>query len=345
MLIEKDSKIKKKSKILTFLTYLPFFFVITGMTAWAMGAIYFSNLPVRFLRLSLSFLFPCFAAIIFWRIHPFRKAVFFYLVLFCVVLAWWWLIPPSNDRQWQPDVAVLCRADMNGDEITIHNIRNFEYRSTEDYTPRYYDKTFSLSKLQTADLYIVFWGPTLIAHTMMSFGFGDQGYVCISIETRKEQGEAYSAIKGFFKQYELIYIVADERDLVRLRTNYRYEDVYLYRLKAEPLLIQEVFLDYFKQIDHLTQQPEWYNALTQNCTTAIRGHTRPYTKKHPFDWRLLANGYLDTLLYERKAVDTSLPFEELKRQVHINAKAMQSGDEQDFSCHIRDGLPGMEEVK
>jgi len=342
--MEKDKK-EKKSKILRLLVYLPFLLLIVGMTVWAVGAIYFSNLPGPFLRATLSILFPCIVTAVFWRIHPFRKAVLFFMVIFLIVLVWWWFIPASNNRQWQPDVSVLSHADINGDDITIYNIRDFDYRSTEDYTPRYYDKEFSLSQLQTADLYIVFWGPTLIAHTMMSFGFGDQGYVCVSIETRKEEGESYSTIKGFFKQYELTYIVADERDLVRLRTNYRHEDVYLYRFNVDPKLIREVFLDYFKQINRLVEKPQWYNALTHNCTTTIRGHTKPYTKKHPFDWRLLANGYLDTLLYERKAVDTSLPFDQLKEQVHINDKAVQWNGSRNFSDFIRQGLPGIEEIQ
>ena len=143
----------------------------------------------------------------------------------------------------------------------------------------------------------------------------------------------------------MIYIVADEKDVVRLRTNYRHQDVYLYRLKADSVLIREVFLDYFKQINRLNKEPEWYNALTHNCTTTIRGHTRPYTQKRPLDWRILANGYSDTLLYDRKVVDTSLPFEELKRRVHINERAVQWDGYEDFSGYIRQGLPGMEKSR
>ena len=342
--MEKDKK-KKKSKLLMLLIRLPLFLLIIGMTAWAAAAIYFLYLPARSLRIVASTLFLCIVIVLFWWIRPFRRAALCFLILFVVVLFGWLLIPASNNRQWQPEVAVLCHADINGDDITIYNIRNFDYRSKKDFTPRYYDKTFSLSQLQTVDLYLVSWGPTLIAHTMMSFGFGEQGYVCISIETRKEQGESYSAVKGFFKQYELIYIVADERDLVRLRTNYRDEEVYLYRLKSNPDVIREVFLDYFKQINKLAEKPQWYNALTHNCTTTIRGHTRPYTKNRPFDWRMLANGYLDQMLYERKVVDTSISFEELKKQVHINDKAVTLDANQNFSRCIRDGLPGMEEVK
>jgi hypothetical protein len=274
-------------------------------------------------------------------VRPFARSFLFFLIPFGFVLIWWLLIPASNNRNWQPMSAVLCHADINGDDVTIHNIRNFDFHSETEFTPQYYDKTFSLSALKTVDLYLIYWGPTLIAHTMMSFGFGDQGYVCISIETRKEVGEEYSAIKGFFKQYELNYVVADERDLVRLRTHFKDEDVYLYRLKAQPQVVRNVFLDYFKHINRLTEKPKWYNALTHNCTTTIRGHTLPHTDKRPLDWRLIVNGFLDEMLYERKDIDTSLPFTELKKQVYINGKAVKWDASQDFSRHIREGLPGI----
>jgi Domain of unknown function (DUF4105) len=228
--------------------------------------------------------------------------------------------------------------------VTIHNIRNNDYRTETDYTVRYYDKTFDLATLRTADLFISSWGSPYIAHTSMSFGFGGDDYVAISIETRKSKDEDYSAIKGFFKQYELYYVVSDERDVVRLRTNYRGEDVYLYRLNAKPELVRGVFLDYFTYINHLKEQPEWYNALTHNCTTAIRGHVVPHavTRRWP-SWKLLVNGYLDERLYETKVVDQSLPFPELKAHSHINERAKAANDAPDFSKKIREGLPGMGE--
>jgi hypothetical protein len=262
----------------------------------------------------------------------------FFGILWCVVLIYWFWIPPSNTRQWQPDVAVLPSAQMDGNSLTVRNIRNCSYRSPTDYTVSYYDKTYDLRKLDGADLFICFWGPMKIAHTIMSFSFEDGQHLCISIETRKEVGESYSAIKGFFKQFELIYIIADERDLIRLRTNYRKETVYLYRLDAKPELVREVLLDYLNSVNQLNRQPEWYNALTQNCTTAIRGHTVPYAHGK-MDWKFIANGYLDTLLYERKVIDTSMPFETIKSLSRINDKAAQCGDGDDFSNAIRAGLP------
>jgi hypothetical protein len=312
--------------------------VLFLMALWAMAAIYYSNLPAPFLRVVGAILFPLIAIFIFWRIRPFRKGLLGFGGLWFVVLLWWLWIPPSNQRNWQPDVAVLPSFTIDGDKITAHNIRNCDYRTTTDFTVSCYDKSYDLSKLQGADLFICYWGPTAIAHTIMTFCFEDDQYLCISIETRKEVGEDYSAVKGFFKQYELYYVVGDERDLIRLRTNFRGEDVYVYRLTAKPELVRSVLLDYLATINQLNEKPQWYNALTENCSTAIRGHARPYTHGR-MSWKILANGYLDTLLYERKSIDTTMPFEQIKAVSRINGKALKAGNSDDFSIQIRQGLP------
>lgn len=308
------------------------------MTVWAAMAIYYSNLPWHFLRLAIAIAHPILCAVLFFAIRPFRKYGFIFFADFAVILVWCLLIPASNNRNWQPDVAVMPSATFDGDMLTVYNIRNCDYRTEEDYTVSYYDKTFDLSKLQGADLFIIYWGSPLIAHTIMSFCFEGDQYLSISIETRKEVGEGYSAVKGFFKQYELFYVVGDERDVIRLRTNFRKETVYLYRLAAKPELVREVLLDYLKSVNQLNRQPEWYNALTQNCTTAIRGHAAPYTHGK-MSWKILANGYLDTLLYERKAIDTKMPFEQIKNTSRIDDKALKTDNNVDFSVRIREGLP------
>jgi hypothetical protein len=262
------------------------------------------------------------------------------LAAFAALLGWWLLIPPSNNRNWQPDVAVLPWAEIRGNLVTIHNIRNCDYRSETDYTVRHYDKTFDLAALKHVDLFLVHWGSPYIAHTMLSFDFEGGGTVCISIETRKEVGETYSNYKGFFRQYELTYVVADERDLVGLRTNYRGEQVYLYRVNASADLIQHVFLDYLREVNSLRERPEWYNALTGNCTTGIRGHTQPFNPSR-LGWRMIVNGLLDEMLYEKHMLDTSLPFPELKKRSLINQRAQGLDKSPDFSRLIRVGLPGI----
>ena len=254
--------------------------------------------------------------------------------LVALVLAWWLSIAPSNHHDWQPDVAVLPWAQVDGDVVTVHNVRDNDYRTERDYTVRHEDRRFSLAALRTMDLFLVYWGSPLIAHTIMSFGFDDGRYLAISIETRKEKGEDYSAVAGFFKQYEVIYVVADERDVVRLRTNYRGEDVYLYRLLRPPERAP-IFLEYLRHVNRLRNRPEWYNALTHNCTTAIRGHAQPPGARSWRSWKLLANGYLDELAYEIGAVDRSRPFPELRARSHINEVARAAGDAPDFSRRIR----------
>jgi len=310
------------------------------MTGWGALAVFYSNLPAA-TRAVAAALFALVALAVLSFVRPRSRGILIFCCLFASLLAWWLRIPPSNYRQWQPDVAVLPSATIDGNRVTIHNVRNCDYKSETDYSCRHYDKSVDLDKLETADLFLVYWGSPNIAHTMLSFGFGDQGELCFSIETRKEMGEDYSALKGFFKQYELTYIVADERDLVRLRTNYRKEDVYLYRLKATPELIRKVFLDYLREVNQIKDHPEWYNALTSNCTTNIRGHTAKFNPGAKFDWRIIVNGYLDRLLYDRGVIDTSMPFEELRRKSYINPAAQAADGAPDFSRRIRMGLPGM----
>jgi hypothetical protein len=315
---------------------------LLAMAGWATAAILYSNLP-DFLRPWIAGIFGIGSLVVLVGMYRKRRARLGFLAAFAVVLVCFLLIPPSNSRTWQPDVAVLPYATFNGNEVTIHNIRNSDYRTETDYTVRHYDKTFNLAKLKSVDLSLVYWGSPYIAHTMMSFGFEGDGTICFSIETRKEIGEAYSTIKGFFRQYEITYVVADERDLIGLRTNYRVgEDVYLYRLNVPADLARNVFLSYLQEVNSLKEQPEWYNALTDNCTTSIRGHTAPYNPDARLDWRIIVNGFIDEMLYERKTVDTSMPFPELKKRSLVNEKAKGMDKSPDFSQLIRVGLPSME---
>lgn len=268
------------------------------------------------------------------------RALGTYLVLFVALVVWWRGIEPSNERDWQTDVAVLPRATIEGDVVTLHNIRNFDYRSETDYTPAYYDKRFELSKLEGVDLVAVYWMGPAIAHTFISFAFAGGEHLAISIETRKEKGEGYSTIKGFFRQYELHYVVADERDVIRLRTNYRHdppEDVYVYRLQGSIESGRAFFVDYMKQINALNAKPAFYNTLTTNCTTNIWVHSRVNAGHLPFSWKILASGYVPEYLYEAGRLDTSVPFTELRQRAHVNARALAADKAADFSRRIRDG--------
>jgi hypothetical protein len=250
---------------------------------------------------------------------------------------------PSNNRDWQPDVAVLAFADIDGDRVTVHHIRNFDYRTETDYTPAYYDKTFELSKLESVDLFAVYWMGPKIAHTMLSFGFEGNEYLAVSIETRKEVGESYSTFRGFFRQYELYYVVADERDVVRLRTTFRKdppEEVYLYRIQAPIENGRRLFLEYMRRVNALKEQPEFYNTLTTNCTTTIWVNSKINEDHLPFSWKLIFSGYVPEYLYEHGRLVTNQPFDELQKQSLINSRAQAADDSPDFSRLIREGLPG-----
>jgi hypothetical protein len=255
------------------------------------------------------------------------------------VALWWMSIPPSNTRDWTPDVARTARASFYGGRVTIQNVRNFNYRSESDYDQRWETRAYDLDRIRGVDLFLSFWGPTQIAHTIVSWDFDDGQHLAVSIETRKEKGESYSALRGFFRQYELYYVVADERDLVGLRTNYRGEQVYLYRIRIPAQQARALLIDYLNEVNRLTNHPQWYNALTQNCTTTIRGHAQNIGASGNLDWRLLANGRLDQLLYERSQIDTSIPFADLRARSNITEKAKAAGYSSDFSLRIRQGLP------
>jgi hypothetical protein len=188
-------------------------------------------------------------------------------------------------------------------------------------------------------MFLSSWGAPAIAHTISSWEFADGRHLAISIETRKEKGEEYSALLGFFRQFELYYVVADERDVIGVRTGPRGEDVHLYRLRGSPALARALLLDYLREVNQLARRPMWYNALTHNCTTQIRHHVQQITPGNPFDWRILANGYLDELGYRRGQINTSMPFAELRSRSDITARAAAAGDRADFSRLVREGLP------
>ena len=314
---------------------------LLGGNAWAVAALYF-DVRIAWLRLPLAVLFAGVVLGIYYAARRRGLAKAMCAGCFALVLGWWLLLEPSNTRAWQPDVAVLPSAEFTGSKVSIRNIRHCDYRTETNFTVRHYDQTYDLDKLRTADLSVVHWGSPLIAHTMVSFGFEGGDYLCISIEVRKEEGESYSAVRGFFRQFELTYIIADERDLIRLRTNFRQgEEVYLYRLRMEPERLRAILEEYLRRATSLREQPEWYHALTSNCTTGIRHITdQARGLQSRWDWRILANGRSDEMLFERGAFASELPFAELKERCHINARARAAGSALDFSRLIRQDLPG-----
>jgi hypothetical protein len=304
--------------------------------AWAFGALYF-DFPKTGALAAIAFVIAVLAIVIFVRGKLLKLGIVF--GAFAVVASWWLTLKPSNDRPWQPDVARTAWAQMNGDEMTIHNVRNCDYRTASDFTPRWETRTVRLSQITGMDVAINYWGSPWIAHPIVSFQFSDTLPLCFSIETRKTLGQQYSTLAGLYRQYTLIYIVADERDCIRLRTNYRREDVYLYHTLASPAQARERFREYISRINALHENPRWYNAVTSNCTTSIRTQ-RAAQLRTAWDWRILLNGKADEMLYQHHAIATGgLPFSELKQRSLIDERARAADKDPDFSRVIRQGLP------
>lgn len=304
--------------------------------AWAFGALCYDG-PATW----LAVLQVVAIIAVFFLVRGWRRKLGIFGVWFAVVVVWWLSLKPTNEANWQPDVAKLPKAEIEGDVVTISNVRNCDYRTTTDYTPRWETRSVRLSQITGIDLAINYWGSPWMAHPIASFQFADAPPLCFSIETRKKEGQSYSAIGGLYRQFELIYVVADERDVLRVRTNYRQgEEIYLYRTTISAKAARERFLEYVRTINRMASEPRWYNAITTNCTTAIRAQHPPH-ERLPWDWRMLVNGKGDEMLYERSAIVTAgLPFTELKRRALINPAAKAADDDPDFSKRIREGRPG-----
>jgi hypothetical protein len=314
---------------------------VAGMTAWAAGAIYYGDFGGPGVRGAAAISLVVATALAFAVLPRRRRTLVGFLVVFAVVVGWWLRIPASNDRDWQPEVSVAPWAEIQGDRVTVHGVRNFEYRTETDYVARWEDRTYDLRALDSVDLVAVYWAGPAIAHIFLSFGFAGKDYLAISIETRKEKGESYSTIAGFFKQYELVYIVADERDVIGVRTNYRQpqEDVYVYRVRGPSERGRRVFLDYLKGMNELKAHPQFYNTLTTNCTTGALMHTRVNPESPPLSWKILLTGYVPEYIYDLGRLDTRRPFAELQRMSNVNKRAHAAGQDPAFSQRIREGLP------
>jgi hypothetical protein len=320
--------------------------VILGWGAWAFGALWF-DFPFATANHAAAYAYlGVFFVLLFLIARVGRWAALGVIALMALVTLWWFSLQPRNDRDWQGDVAREPWAEVNGDFVTIHNVRNFDYRPDNrsgEKGPRWETRTVRLSQLTGIDAFLNFWGISWMAHPILSFQFKDAPPVAISIETRKEKGEGYSALGGLYRQFELVYVVADERDVIRVRSNYRDgEEVYLYRTTMPQEEVRERFLEYIRSMNELHAHPRWYNAITANCTTAIRSQ-RSIAARSPWDLRILKNGHIDEMFYERGLLKAEgLPFAELKQRALINPAAKAADQDPVFSQRIRAGRPGFD---
>ena len=302
------------------------------ITLWMAGAIYYDVCRGtrwgRFVTLGWAVgIAAMFAA---WQ--PLWQPFVVLLGVAALFLGWWILQKPSHDRDWAPSVALLPRAVREGDAITIQNIRNFEYRTLDDFTARYETRTFHLPNLNALDIIFFNWGLPWMSHPVLVFDFGADGRVCMSIEVRYRKDQDFSILRSFYRQQELIFLAADERDVILRRAKHGCnEQAHLYRFNTSAEELRTTFLDYVDAINSLHETPRWYHGLCANCTTTF--YRLPHSRWR-FDWRVLVNGRLDRALYEDNRLDRTLPFEELRRLARLNDIA-NNAPENGFGDHIR----------
>lgn len=273
-----------------------------------------------------------------WTNRPTLGVVGFALA-FAGLLLWWQHIQPSNDRLWADDVAQMASGEVSGNQVVLHNVRNFDWRTNTDYTQRWETRTYDLARLQSVDLITSYWTGPAIAHVLVSFGFADGQHVVFSVEIRRRKDQGYSEIGGFFKKFELSVIAADERDVIRVRTNVRGEDDYLYRIRMPLPAKRALFLAYVGEADSIMATPKFYNTLTANCTTIVYHMVRHIVGHLPLDYRLLLSGYLPSYVYQVGGLDTRYSLQQLHSLGRITDRARAADRSAQFSAEIRAGIP------
>ncbi len=332
----------KLQQILKFsLTSLLSLFIILA-ALWSGLALYY-QLPVALPWLSLAIVLwsglSIFALQRLWR-HSLWQGLLIYLLLHGAVLLWWTALSPSNQQLWEDDVAQMTSGTINGDQVTLFNVRNFDWHSETDYTPRWETRHYDLSQLKSVDMLTSHWGMEAIAHVLVSFGFDNRQFVTFSVEIRKKQGQQFSEIAGFFKQYELSILATDEHDAIAVRPNVRGEDTFLYRIDMPEKIRRQLFLSYVEQANQLIEEPRFYNTVTANCTTLVFGMMQHISGGLPLDRRLLLTGYLPSYIDELDGLTDGFDLAQLRSAGRITERSKQAQSSENYSKIIRQGVPG-----
>jgi len=278
-----------------------------------------------------------YAAAALWRGRP-RRALWAYLIGLAALCGWWQALAPSNDRVWADDVARTLRGSVAGSVVTLENVRNFDWQPDSDarYTPRWETRRYDLDRLASVDMVLSYWSSPAIAHTLVSFGFSDGRHVVFSVEIRKERGEQFSELGGFFKQFELSVVAAEERDILYVRAGPRAERVYRYPVDMPAPAMRELFLSYVRTANELVDTPRFYHTVTANCTTLVYRMVRAIVPGLPMDYRILLSGYLPEYLYEQGGLDGGQSLAVLREQGFIGVPALPGPDPVAFSRAIRE---------
>lgn len=325
-----------KYNYLKLITKITLVLILIVAWIWGFAALYLAGPGSHWVQFLFAAAFGLLLPTAFLFTKSFAQGCILSLCLFALLLLWWQTLTPTSVKDWAPDVAKISHGEIQGNTLTMYNVRNFDYKSEQLFYQQWETRKYNLENLQGVDIFLSYWASDHIAHTILSWDFGDDGQLPISIETRKDKTQEYSAVKGFFKQFEICYIAADERDIIRLRTNFRKERVYLYRLQAPQERVLALLKDYLTEMNSLVDQPEFYDALTHNCTTTIQIHANATRDDAPppLDWRLIASGHVDALLYDRGVISSELPFAELRKASRVDLKMQKEGKE-DFSNTMR----------
>lgn len=312
-------------------------------SVWAIMALWFQAPWSGVGRYYLSILwFLCVVGLSYrlWFAEPWWHSLVGYLAMLVLLIAWWNSIKPSHDRDWADDVAFITTGTAEGDHVTLNHVRNFHWRGKEDYDIRWEKREYDLSRLTSVDMLTSSWGLPGIAHVLVSFGFDDGDYVVFTVEIRRERHQSFSAVGGFFKEFELAIIATDERDAVRVRTNIREEEVSLYRIGLNAQDAKELFLSFVSQANYLAEHPRFYHTVTGNCTTIVYSMMKQIVDGLPLDYRLLLSGRLPSYVKAVNGMASEQPLTELNQRGKISKQAREAGSSSEFSSLIRQGVPG-----
>jgi hypothetical protein len=306
--------------------------IVAAVTLWTCGAIYYDVCRGARWGRWVALGWAAGAALLFALWQPLWQPFGIFAVVSVLFLIWWFSQKPSHNRDWHPTVARLPRAIRDGDVVTIENVRNFEYCSLDDFTSLYETRTYHLLNLCGVDAIFFVWEVSWMGHPVLVFDFGPDGRICMSIEVRFRKGQKYSILRSFYRQHELIFLAADERDVILRRTKHsENQKAFLYRLNAGADELRAVFLDYVDAINRVYERPRWYHVIFTNCATSF--YRLPSTRTR-LDWRVIANGRLDRALYKDGRIDRTLPYAETRRIAFLNEIA-NAAPETGFGDHIR----------
>ncbi|MCP4177314.1 MAG: DUF4105 domain-containing protein [bacterium] len=308
---------------------------------WCIPAVYFMSMRAEGFYLILTFGFAVLLPFLFFCLYKKKYKIYILYGLCLIVIIFFTHMIPFDNKNWIDSVAVMPSVSFDKNLVSVRNIRNFDYETEFIYKIDYYNKTFDINSIKSVDYILSYWDDNIyIAHTLLRFGFDNGSHICVSVETRLEKGEPQSGLRGLYNQYELIYILADESDILMLRTNYRKEKVYVFPFKGTKEDMERLFWAVMKKVQHLEHKPEFYNTLKENCLTSLTNELRKIKdRKILFDYRYILNGQSDKLGYERGLFTTNeMNFKEFKKKHYINQYISDKTDKNNYSQVIRDGM-------